>query len=165
MILPDLLDYNLDVVFCGTAVPPSSAKKKQYYAYDSNKFYRALAEAKLTPFQISPAQYPDLLKYNIGLTDLVKHKAAIDKYLKDEDYDIPSFIEKIMKYQPKYVCFNGIKAGKKAMGLGDWAKVEYGLQKQKFGNTALFIAPSTADNANTRWEIGYYQELKRLMSI
>ena len=42
MILPDLLDYNLDIVFCGMAASKKSKKVKAYYAGPGNKFWKIL---------------------------------------------------------------------------------------------------------------------------
>ena len=39
MILKDLLQPNLDIVFCGTAAGEVSARKAAYYAGPGNQFY------------------------------------------------------------------------------------------------------------------------------
>ncbi|MCX6741231.1 MAG: mismatch-specific DNA-glycosylase, partial [Candidatus Parcubacteria bacterium] len=38
MILPDVLEKGLRIVFCGTAVGDRSAKRRCYYAGRGNKF-------------------------------------------------------------------------------------------------------------------------------
>ena len=40
MILPDLLDYDLNIVFCGTAASKKSKNFNAYYAGPGNKFWK-----------------------------------------------------------------------------------------------------------------------------
>jgi TDG/mug DNA glycosylase family protein len=68
----------LEVVFCGTAVGPKSAKKGAYYAGPGNRFWSVLADSGLTPTCLDPSDYASLPQHGIGLTDLVKTKAALD---------------------------------------------------------------------------------------
>ena len=70
-MLPDLLDYNLLVVFCGTAAGTVSAERKRYFAGKGNKFWKTLYEVGLTPSRLEPAEYKLLLEYGIGLAPLV----------------------------------------------------------------------------------------------
>ena len=71
-MLPDLLDYNLLVVFCGTAAGTVSAERKRYFAGKGNKFWKTLYEVGLTPSRLEPAEYKLLLEYGIGLAPLVE---------------------------------------------------------------------------------------------
>ena len=41
-VLPDLLQSDLRLVFCGTAPGTVSAQRGQYYAHPQNKFWRTL---------------------------------------------------------------------------------------------------------------------------
>src|ERR1700749_3616960 len=107
MLLPDLLQDELNIVFCGTAAGNKSAERKAYYAGRGNLFYTILASCGLTPHVLKPEEYPELLNFKIGLTDLAKFTSGMDKDLKKEDYDVRSFEEKILRYQPQFVCFNG----------------------------------------------------------
>ena len=38
-MLPDVLDINPKVIFCGTAAGSTSARRQQYYAGPGNKFW------------------------------------------------------------------------------------------------------------------------------
>ncbi|NQV18865.1 MAG: mismatch-specific DNA-glycosylase [Armatimonadetes bacterium] len=155
-MLPDLLAPNLKVVICGTAAGPQSATLQQYYAGQGNKFWRTLFEICLTPRPIQPSEYEQLLSYAIGLTDLVKNKSGMDYNLSSTDFGSDVLVEKILKYKPKFLCFNGKRAGKEFL-LNNY--VDYGLQEEKIGVTRLFIAPSTSSAANGWWDINIWQEL------
>jgi len=159
MILQDVLKPNLDIVFCGTAVGTASAKKKAYYAGVGNQFYPILFKVGLTPKQLQPQEYPKLLDYNMGLTDMVKKVSGNDIVLTESDFDVLSFKNKIKQHQPKIVCFNGKKAA--AVCLGTKTKnVAYGFLPQTIGTTKLFVAPSTSGSARRFWEEKYWYELE-----
>ena len=72
MILPDLLDHNLDIVFCGTAAGDISASRKSYYAAPGNQFYPTLWNCGFTSRLLLPEEFNKLTSYRIGLTDLAK---------------------------------------------------------------------------------------------
>lgn len=69
--LPDLLQPDLDLVLVGTAVGERSAAR-DYYAGRGSTLWAYLEEAGLTPTRLEPHDDAELLRYGIGLTDLVK---------------------------------------------------------------------------------------------
>lgn len=162
MILKDLLQPNLDIVFCGTAAGEVSAKKQAYYAGPGNQFYPVLYRAGFTKNLLQPQQYEQLLEYNIGLTDLVKFTSGNDNALSKRDYDVASFIKKILKYQPKVLCFNGKKAAAEFMGTKTKI-ISYGFMAGTIGETRLVCAPSTSGSARRFWNEGVWVGLKSLI--
>lgn len=164
MILPDLLKENLNIVFCGTAAGNKSAERKAYYAGAGNLFYATLASCGFTPRIFKPLEYPELLNFSIGLTDLVKHHFGMDKDLKEEHFDVNGFKAKIEKYQPKVVCFNGKEAAKVYFGLKYTKQVSYGLQHQKIRETQLYVAPSTSLQAIAYWDEDIWRKLKTVIN-
>lgn len=164
MILLDLLTHNLKTVFCGTAAGNKSAERKSYYAGAGNLFYPTLASCGFTPRMLKPQEFPELRHYGIGLTDLVKHHVGMDKDLKEEHFDTHSFEEKILKYQPQFVCFNGKEAAKVYFNLKHTKQVSYGLQSKTIGKTKLYVAPSTSLQAIAYWDESIWQQLKTLIN-
>jgi len=162
MILQDVLKPDLDIVFCGSAVGSASALKQAYYAGNGNKFYSTLAKTGLTPVLLLPAQYLNVLDYNLGLTDMVKNVSGSDSILKKDDFDIEGFKKKILNYQPKLVCFNG-KAAAASFLSKKTKDIEYGLLPDKIGATKLFVAPSTSGNANGVWDESYWFMLREFI--
>ena len=157
-MLQDLLTHDLKLVVCGTAVGSDSAQLKQYYAKPTNKFWKTLFQVRLTPIQLKPSEYRNLLEYGIGLTDLVKNKSGIDRDLTPGDFGSHVLLEKIKTYQPKYLCFNGKRSAVEFL----LRKVDYGLQPETIKATRIFIAPSTSGAANRWWDIGIWRELTKL---
>lgn len=98
-MLPDYLGPDLRVVFVGTAVATASATRGHYYAGPGNRFWELLWEAGLTGERIlSPADDESILQYGVGLTDLVKTRAASsDSLLRREDYDVGGLLTRLSR--------------------------------------------------------------------
>jgi TDG/mug DNA glycosylase family protein len=156
MVLPDVLQLGLKVVFCGTAVGDRSAQRGAYYAGPGNRFWEILTETGLTPHRLYPEEYPSLPEFRIGLTDLVKRRSGQDVRLSVGDFDIPRFRAKIAKYAPKAVGFNGKKAAMIFIGTN---RIAYGQQRERIGETAIFVLPSTSGAARGYWDPKHWQEL------
>lgn len=156
--LEDMFRKNQKVVFCGTAAGTVSAQKRQYYAGPGNKFWSTLFDIGLINRRLSPANFKELLKYNIGLTDLVKNQSGMDHEIDFNKNSRNALTKRIKKYRPKILCFNGKRSAQEYLGK----KVEYGLQIESIGKTRLFVAPSTSGAANRFWDIKYWRKLARL---
>lgn len=161
MVLPDVLQCGLKVVFCGTALGDCSACRGAYYAGPGNRFWDVLAETGLTTHRLSPEEYPLLLGFGIGLTDLVKIKSGQDMGLRAMDYDVAGFRAKIEKHAPMTVGFNGKKAAQVFIGR---TPVEYGLQREKIEGATLFVLPSTSGAARGFWDSKYWLQLARYVT-
>jgi double-stranded uracil-DNA glycosylase len=161
MVLKDVLERGMKVVFCGTAVGDQSARKGAYYAGHGNQFWNILAETGLTPQLLLPEQYPYLVKYRIGLTDLVKKREGRDTVLTAHDFDVESFKAKIEIFAPMAVGFNGKRAAEVFFGR---KSVGYGRHNQRIWETTLFVLPSTSGAARGYWDPDYWRELARFVS-
>jgi hypothetical protein len=71
----------------------------------------ALAAVDLTPRQLLPHEYHELLSYGIGLTDLAKSHAGMDSDIQREGFDPAAFQAKIQYYHPQFVAFTSKKTG------------------------------------------------------
>lgn len=142
-ILRDLLAPNLAVVFCGTAVSAASARRRAYYAGPGNAFWPILFKVGLTPHLFRPEEYKNLKHFGLGLTDLVKTISGGDNTLSREHFDPRRLRTKILKYRPRVVAFTSKRAAEEFLGH----PVEYGLLREKIGDTALFVLPSPSGAA------------------
>ena len=156
MILPDVLAYNLKIVFCGSAASKKSKLLNSYYAGPGNKFWKTLYEIKLTDRQLNPQEFKTLLEYNIGLTDICKTDYGNDNELDTSKYDVDGFNLKILEYKPRIVCFNGKNAAKAYLNQ---KKVDYGFQDKSAGDSKIFIDPSTSGAASGFWDINKWRLL------
>lgn len=155
-LIEDVLDFNLSIVYCGTALGNVSYKEMAYYANPANKFWRTLYAVGLTPRQLEPQEYRELIQYRQGLTDIVKTSYGVDSELSSEDYDAVLLRNKMLYYQPKILCFNSKNAAKKYLGK---SSVSYGFQEEHIGKTRLYVAPSTSGAANSHWDEGIWRDL------
>jgi TDG/mug DNA glycosylase family protein len=105
-----------------------------------------------------PEEYKELIKYRIGLTDLVKYKSGSDRTLSKNDYDVEAFRKKIEKYQPKVLGFNGKKAAKVFLNMKN---IKYGRQEQTIGNTLIYVLPSTSGLASRWWNETYWEDVAK----
>ncbi|MFC5524921.1 mismatch-specific DNA-glycosylase [Rhodanobacter ginsengisoli] len=158
VILPDVLQAGLSLVFCGTAAGRRSAAERAYYAHPGNLFWRALFEAGLTPRQLAPADYPLLPRYGIGLTDLAKRHAGNDSELPRDAFDVPGLVARIERHRPQWLAFTSKNAARAALGHA----VDYGVQQDCLGSTRLFVLPSPSGQARGHWSLEPWLVLGRL---
>lgn len=161
-MLPDILESDLKVVFCGTAVGSRSTEIGHYYAGRNNQFWPTLATVGFTPQELSPEDDRATLHYGCGLTDLVKGKAGMDARLSRDDYDLDTLRAKIERYQPQVLCFVGKEAARVYLGLRSTKDVDYGLQRQSLAASRLFVVPSTSGGARRYWSLEPWRALHRL---
>jgi TDG/mug DNA glycosylase family protein len=152
-ILPDILEPELRVVFCGSAAGAVSARVGAYYAGPGNKFWSILHRTGLTPRVLAPEEFQTLPAFGIGLTDLAKHASGSDVSLPRSADDPAGLEEKIRGYRPGILAFNGKRASQVFMRhLAGLRNVDYGRQRQKVGETEIFVLPSTSGAANGFWD-------------
>src|SRR5215831_15987069 len=134
MVLPDVIRPGLRVVFCGTAAGEKSARVGAYYAGPGNGFWPTLHRVGLTPTRLTPKQYPRLLKYGIGLTDVCKVLSGSDSDVGTGGFDVERLVRVLEQYRPAVLAFNGKKAAEAVLGR----PVEYGPQAERIATARVF---------------------------
>ena len=76
--------------------------------------------------------------------------------------DFTGFEERILKYQPRVVAFTS-KRGAAEYFKRPTAKVAYGLQEEKIGETRIFVLTSPSGAAGPHWKEEPWQELAALV--
>lgn len=154
-ILPDVLEPGLSLVLCGTAAGTRSARDHAYYAHPGNMFWRTVHATGLTPRLFSPAEFPLMPTFGIGLTDLSKFHYGNDNQLPVDAFDIAELRMKIERFAPRVLAFTSKHAGAAALGKS----ITYGLQPTGIGSTRLFVLPSPSGQARRSWNPRTWQEL------
>ena len=158
-VLPDLLDSDVVTIFCGSAAGAASARRGLPYAGPGNKFCPMLHETGLTPRLFAPGDYRDLLGLGIGLTDINKTQSGADTDLTRDGDDVDAVVGKIEKYQPKLLAFTAKRPAqvflKAVFGRGT---VDYGLQADAIGATAIIVLPSSSGLAIRWWEPKWWHD-------
>lgn len=154
-VLPDVLQNDLNIVFCGTAASRISAERGYNYANPGNLFWPTLKQLNLIPQSFDPASFRTLPQFGLGLTDLCKFSIGNDDELQDSAFDTEALRQKIKKYQPRFLAFTS----KTGASIFLDHKVEYGLQPERIGTTQLFALPSTSGRARRFFDKRWWQEL------
>jgi TDG/mug DNA glycosylase family protein len=156
--VPDLLGTGLKLVFCGTALGRASAERKAYYDNPANFFWRTLHATGLTPKQIKPEDYPRLLEYGIGLTDLCKAHFGNDAELPPDALDAAALRLKIERFQPAILAFTSKTGASVFLGKPTRA-IPLGLQTERVGFTQIHVLPSPSGQARIFWDQSVWQDL------
>jgi double-stranded uracil-DNA glycosylase len=149
-VLPDLLQPNLRIVFCGTAAGTISAQRGHYYAHLQNKFWATLHAIGLTSRRLDPSEFRRLADWGIGLTDIAKHVSG-------KDWQLPSgslgrdacedLRQRILANRPGILAFTSLTAGRRYLGR----KAAFGEQSETIGATRLWVLPSPSPAAHWNW--------------
>ena len=140
-MLPDLLAPGLRVLFCGTAAGTASAARGHYYAGPGNRFWGLLAQTGLTPRRLRPDEDHLLPGFGLGLTDLAKGVAGMDREIPRGAYDPARLAALVAEWQPGVLAFTSLMAAR--LALGD-ATLGAGPLPQRAGlaGAALWALPS-----------------------
>ena len=140
--LPDYLRPGLRVVFVGFNPGERSARIGHYYAGRGNQFWNFLFESGLTPIRLSPEDDHRMLEFGFGLTDLVKRWSRSISVLEPTDFrqGVPALKAKLLQISPDAIAFNGKTGFAKFQGR----KAELGAQRDRFGNSRIYVLPSTS---------------------
>lgn len=158
MTLPPLLRPHLALVVCGSAAGTRSAAVGHYYAGPGNKFWKTLAKIGLTDRVLVPAEYRRLLEFDIGLTDLVRQQSGSDRAIDFRRAEGDRLRREILRYRPSILCFNGKRAAQEFFRT---QSITYGIQKERIGETSMFVAPSTSGAASGAWDFAIWLYLAR----
>jgi len=160
VVLEDLLAPGLRLVVCGSAAGAASARAGAYYAGPQNAFWRTMLDIGLTPRQLAPAEFRELTRFGIGLTDIVKDQSGSDRSLRPAAGDAELLRARISAAQPLVLCFNGKRAAQQFFSCD---RVAYGRARETIGVTRLFVAPSTSAAARAFWDVSLWHQLARVV--
>lgn len=168
--LPDLLDYNLKLVFCGFNPGIKSAEVGHRYAHRSNDFWKFIYESKIVEEKLIPEEDESMReRFGIGFTELVMRptKGIEEIPAAEMQQNVPRLVNTINDYNPKVLCL---------VGRGIWdsivkfsklkqAKFTWGLQEQTLFKCKCFVVPSTSGLVRIPRDqkLKLWQELKTLI--
>ncbi len=138
--LPDYLKPKLKLIFIGINPGSYSAEVGHYYARPGNLFWWALSNSGLIPKTLGPENDAELLKYGIGLTDVVKRPTNSSGDLRQDEFDegAKRTVAVLEEFKPKVACFVGLLGATAFTGQ----HAQPGPLREKIGRTRLFALPS-----------------------
>jgi len=127
--LPDIVDYNLKILFIGYNPGLRSAELGHHYAGTSNNFWKLLFDSGLTPHRFKPEDDIKLLKLGYGSINIVGRPTKSASEIKASEYREGSVILKntLIKFKPRIACYLGIGVYKVFTGKKN---VMCGLQQE-----------------------------------
>ena len=168
--LPDYLKPGLDIVLIGLNPSTRSVEAGHYFANPRNRFWAALSASDIIGRPVGPNDDASLLRYGIGLTDVVKRPTSQASGLSAADYrrDAPLLREKLVRHAPRIACFHGLTAYRAYLRHGEGIKnpgtLELGRQDLEIGSSRVFVLPNPSP-ANARYSLddlaSWYGELHR----
>ena len=159
-VLPDVLDTALRVLFCGINPGRVSAAAGAHFANPRNDFWRLLHAAGFTPRLLQPEEQFELLQHGVGVTNAAARTTPGSGDLRSADFaGSAERLERIAaELKPGWIGFVGKEAYRGAFR----ERPQLGVQQRSFGDTRLFVLPSTSPaNAAVPWEerLRWFREL------
>ncbi|KAF9187135.1 hypothetical protein BGZ51_001517 [Haplosporangium sp. Z 767] len=139
--VPDIIDYDLDVLFVGINPGVRSSERSRHFAGPTNHFWPCLSESGLLPpgVRLGPQDDTTLPAVcNMGLTNLVDRPSRMGNELSEAECRAaaPVLTAKIKKYRPRFVCFVSKQAWEMYTGVGlglQTAWVSWGDEPEDMG--------------------------------
>jgi len=161
--LPDILEGDLDIVFVGTNPGLYSAEQGHYYARTANRFWPMLYQSGLLPCALRPEDDWKLLRFRMGLTDLVSRATPGTQELSPAEMKAggPLLEQKLRFYRPRMVCLNGLLVYRSLFKRQGGP----GLKPERLASAKVFVVPSTSPrNASYRDAVllDWFQKLSTL---
>lgn len=139
--IEDVIAPGLHVLFVGINPGLYSGATGHHFARPGNRFWRALHEAGLTPTLLSPDRQAELLRYGLGVTNLVSRTTARADELTPDELRTggQELTDKIERYGPAKVAFLGVSAYRVAFGEPN---AVVGRQDRRVGASELWVLPN-----------------------
>jgi double-stranded uracil-DNA glycosylase len=139
--LPDVIADGLDILFCGINPSLMSAARGHHFARPGNRFWPALHLAGLTPRRLAPEEDRELLKYGMGITNVVARptRAAAELSVVELREGAAALAELVARYRPRVLAVLGVTAWRTAF---ERPKAGLGLQSERVGGAETWVAPN-----------------------
>ncbi|MER7394302.1 G/U mismatch-specific DNA glycosylase [Streptomyces sp. NPDC000151] len=150
-LVPDVAASGLRVLFCGINPGLMSAATGHHFARPGNRFWPTLHAAGFTPRRLLPAEEQELLRYGVGITNVVQRATARADELTPEEFAEGGrqLEEKVRRLRPAWLAVAGVTAYRAAFG-DKLAKV--GPQERTIGGARIWVLPNPS-GLNAHWNL------------
>ncbi|GHI01520.1 G/U mismatch-specific DNA glycosylase [Neobacillus kokaensis] len=163
----DRIKEHLNILFVGFNPSIRSSETGHHFANPSNRFWKILYEAGLTPRKLEPLEDDCLLEWDMGITNIVPRPTkAADEITKDEYKQGREILkQKIARLSPKIVCYvgKGVYLQFSGQKAAPWGKQEEAVVP----GTIDFVAPSSSGLVRMKLEemVTIYKGLTDLLNL
>jgi len=159
----DVIGPGLRVLFCGINPGLYTAAVGHHFARPGNRFWPALYQAGFTDRLLSPFEERELLRLQIGITNVVARATAAAAELTKEDFIKGGrrLRAKVRRYRPRIVAVLGVGAYREAFAQ---PKAVIGEQPERIGEARVWVLPNPSGlNANYQLNdlVKLFEELQR----
>ena len=160
--VPDVIAPHLDILFVGINPGLYSGAVGHHFARPGNRFWPALQRAGLTPRQLAPYEERTLLKYGIGITNIVNRTTATASELSTAELAAGGrrLAAKVRRLQPRVLVFLVIDAYRAAFGV---RHVKVGPQPGWFGEMQIWVLPNPS-GLNAHYQLNDFARLFRRLT-
>ncbi|NEK56417.1 G/U mismatch-specific DNA glycosylase [Geodermatophilus sabuli] len=139
--VPDVLAPDLELLFCGINPSLASAAGGHHFARPGNRFWPALHLAGLTPRRLAPEEDRELLRYGLGVTNLVDRPTRTAAELSPAELrdGAAALAELVARYRPRVLAVLGITAYR--AGFSRPGAV-LGRQPERIGGVETWAVPN-----------------------
>ncbi|GAA2340480.1 G/U mismatch-specific DNA glycosylase [Streptomyces violaceusniger] len=150
-LVPDVVADGLRVLFCGINPGLMTAATGHHFARPGNRFWPALHASGFTPRRLDPSEQSELVRYGLGITNVVARASARADELSDEEYREGGRIlqEKVLRLRPRWLAVAGVTAYRVAFGD---KKAKIGPQTRTIGETRIWALPNPS-GLNAHWTL------------
>ena len=161
--VPDLIEPNLKVLFCGINPGLYSGATGLHFARPGNRFWPVLHRSGFTPRLLDPSEEHELLQHGCGVTCFVERTTARADELTKQEFEEGGrrLIEKINRSRPQVLAVLGIGAYRAAFNK---RTASIGPQEETIGDTRIWLLPNPSGlNANYQMPalVELFSELRR----
>jgi double-stranded uracil-DNA glycosylase len=139
--LPDVIAPGLDVLFCGINPSLMSAERGHHFARPGNRFWPALHLAGFTPRRLAPEEDGELLRYGLGVTNLVDRPTRTAAELSPDELraGADALADLVARHRPRVLAVLGITAWRQGFAR---PKAVAGLQAERVGGADTWVVPN-----------------------
>jgi TDG/mug DNA glycosylase family protein len=149
--LQDRIRPGLRVLFVGINPGVRSALTGHHFAGYSNRFWKLLHEAGITPVLLRAEDDERLLEWDYGVTNLVPRPTPGIDTLRPDEYlaGLRVLRRKVRRYRPRTVALIGVTLYRSMFGVRSGTPVTLGRQPTLFEGARVFVLPNPSGrNAN-----------------
>ncbi len=149
--IPDVIAPGLDILFVGINPGLWSGATGFHFARPGNRFWKAIHLAGLTDRVLHPSEQEELLRYRIGISNLVPRATATASELTRAELRAGgrALVTKVEHFAPRQVAFLGISTYRVAF---DAPKVGIGLQPERLAGSLAWVLPNPS-GLNASWTL------------
>src|SRR5262245_26323063 len=139
--VPDLIQADLRVLFCGINPSLYSAVVGHHFARPGNRFWKTLHQAGFTPRLLAPSEDRLLLDRELGLTNVFWRATASAAELTPADYlaGARSLRRKLVRYRPRILAILGVDAYRRVSGE---PRARIGEQAAALAGCRVWVLPN-----------------------